>query len=136
MIQFGSLWFCRIPQDASWHKILSNVSAIPFSRPNFPNQPISSFICNSRHFVFLTTVCDVYVFSPNCIEKKLKCDAAPIIRTRRKCCRNAQKRQQEECRFMQIKAFIQLIFFPMKNYLYLNEKGRKTTILIIRALMT
>ena len=28
--------------------------------------------------------------------------------------RNAEKRQQEECRFMQIKTFIQLIFFNEK----------------------
>ena len=38
---------------------------------------------------------------------------------------------------MQIKAFVHSInIFLMENYLYLNKKGRKMTIVIIRALKT
>ena len=66
--------------------------------PIFPNQPISSFICTARHFVFLTTVCDVRILN-QLHGTKLKCDAAPIIQTK-----VLQKFREKAARGMQIYA--------------------------------
>ena len=113
--QFGSLWFFRIPQDqiyASWHNDFQMSEQFHSLFQIFTNQPISSFICKARHFVFLITVCDVRIFIQLHKRKlRIECEAAPIIRTKSKCCRNVEERRQEKCRFMQIRAFIQLILF-------------------------
>ena len=58
-----------------------------------------------------------------------------LLSSKLKCCRNLEKRQQEECRFMQIKAFIQLIFLRWK-ITSTWMKREKMKILIIRSLMT
>ena len=114
------VWFSLVLPDSTrfmpigtmTFKCLSN--SILSSQFSLINQFLP-VICKARHFVFPTMVSDVRIFI-QLHRPTLECGAAsaPIIRTKRKCCKNVEKGQQEECRFMQIKASIQLKFFRWK----------------------
>ena len=75
VIDFGPLWFCGFHKIyAIWHNDFQKPEQFHSLVQIFPIQPISSFICKIRHFVFLTMVCDVHIFI-QLHGKKLECDA-------------------------------------------------------------
>ena len=93
------------------------IGTVTFKCPNnskfFQINPFLSLYVEARHFLFLTAVCDVRIYI-QLHRKKWNVMLLLSSELRESVAEMERKGSKMKCRFVQIKAFIQLIFFDMK----------------------